>query len=48
MDGWEGNHDRRIDDAKCSNCGYKHPIVYGSTDKLADECSCCRSIMRKE
>lgn len=26
--GWVGNHDRRIDGATCSNCGFKHPTVY--------------------
>ena len=26
-EGWIGNHDMRIDDAICSNCGYKHHIV---------------------
>ena len=26
-DGWCGNHDRRIEDAVCSECGYKHPVV---------------------
>ena len=26
-DGWCGNHDMRIEDATCSECGYKHPTV---------------------
>jgi ribosomal protein S27AE len=26
-EGWIGNHDRRIEDATCSNCGYVHPTV---------------------
>lgn len=26
-DGWCGNHDMRIEDAVCSECGYKHPVV---------------------
>jgi hypothetical protein len=25
--GWVGNHDRRIEDATCSNCGYVHPTI---------------------
>lgn len=25
--GWMSNHDLRIDDAVCSECGYKHPTV---------------------
>ena len=25
--GWCGNHDMRIEDAVCSECGYKHPTV---------------------
>jgi len=40
--GWSGNHDRRIEDATCSNCGYIHPKVYGSLDKLATECPSCK------
>lgn len=27
--GWCSNHDRCIDDATCSNCGFKHPTVRG-------------------
>lgn len=26
-DGWRGNHDLRIEDATCSECGYEHPTV---------------------
>ncbi len=26
-EGWIGNHDMRIEDATCSNCGYMHPTV---------------------
>lgn len=26
-DGWVSNHDLRIDDAFCSECGYQHPTV---------------------
>ena len=26
-EGWCGNHDMRIEDAVCSECGYKHPTV---------------------
>lgn len=26
-DGWRGNHDQRIEDATCSECGYVHPTV---------------------
>ena len=25
--GWIGNHDKRIEDATCSRCGYVHPTV---------------------
>ena len=45
-EGWKSNHDRRIDDAVCSQCGYKHPTVYGSLDKLAQICPWCKSQMR--
>lgn len=31
--GWRGNHDLRIDDATCSECGYEHPTVrFGEND----------------
>lgn len=54
-DGWCGNHDRRIDDAVCSECGYKHPTVrYENGDyhnfvpfKLADKCPVCGAVMDK-
>lgn len=39
--GWSGNHDRRIDDAVCTNCNYKHETVFGSIDKLAKRCPGC-------
>lgn len=48
-DGWCGNHDRRIEDATCSKCGYKHPTIrYGSPDLLQDYCPCCKSKMKKK
>ncbi len=31
-EGWCSNHDQRIDDAKCDQCGYKHPTVRRSYD----------------
>jgi hypothetical protein len=43
--GWKGNHDKRIDGAKCSNCGCVHPIVRGSTELLSEVCVKCKSIM---
>lgn len=47
--GWSGNHDKRIDDATCSNCGYKHPTIrYGSPDLLQDYCPSCKSKMKKQ
>lgn len=41
--GWAGNHDKRIDDAKCSNCGFKHPTVRGGNapDQLYKLCPHC-------
>ena len=45
--GWSGNHDRRIDDAVCSNCGYEHPTVRGSNELLADVCPKCKCSMDK-
>lgn len=42
--GWRSNHDRRIDDATCSNCGFKHPTVrgYGEvSDQLYKICPMC-------
>jgi len=44
--GWSGNHDRRIEDAKCSKCGYVHHTVYGSLDKLSKHCPDCGSKMK--
>jgi hypothetical protein len=51
-DGWSGNHDKRIEDATCSICGYKHHTVRlhpGEKDyvpdKLAKECPGCKAIM---
>lgn len=46
-DGWSGNHDKRIEDATCSRCGYKHFIVKGSPNLLQDYCPCCKSRMKK-
>lgn len=41
--GWRGNHDKRIDDATCSNCGFKHPVVRGGNapDQLYKVCPIC-------
>ena len=46
--GWCSNHDKRIDDAKCSKCGYKHQTVKGSPKLLDDYCPNCKSKMTKE
>lgn len=46
--GWRGNHDQRIDDAKCSKCGYKHFTVYNSPEKLSNYCPNCGSKMSIE
>ena len=47
-DGWCGNHDQRIDDAKCSLCGYKHPtVVYKDPNNLSDYCGGCGAKMIK-
>lgn len=45
--GWAGNHDKRIDDAKCSNCGFKHPTVRGGNapDQLYKLCPHCGRYM---
>lgn len=48
-EGWIGNHDQRIDDATCKDCGYKHPTVRwrkgdernSTPDKLANYCPNC-------
>lgn len=44
--GWHSNHDRRIDYAKCSKCGYIHKTVYGDINKLSKECPMCKSKMK--
>lgn len=56
-EGWIGNHDKRIEDATCSACGYKHPTVrrtYGSSEtpqdvlnKLSNYCPNCGKPMIK-
>lgn len=52
-DGWCGNHDRRIDDATCSVCGYKHPTVRATKEEwdtpkfLSDLCPGCGAKMKK-
>ena len=56
-EGWMSNHDKRIDDATCSNCGYRHPKVcrtYGSNEteqdvlnKLFKFCPSCGKLMDK-
>lgn len=46
--GWAGNHDKRIDDATCSHCGYKHPIVRGGPHLLSSHCPGCGRKMKKE
>jgi len=43
--GWRGNHDRRIEDATCSNCGYIHPKVFKSLDNLVSICPVCKRKM---
>lgn len=43
--GWTGNHDQRIEDATCTNCGYKHPTVHRSTSNLGKFCGSCQSVM---
>ena len=41
--GYAGNHDKRIEDAKCSNCGFEQPTVrgYGAPDQLYKICPKC-------
>lgn len=52
-DGWCGNHDRRIDDATCSVCGYQHPTVRATKEEwdtrkfLSDTCPGCGAKMKK-
>lgn len=43
--GWAVNPDKRIDGARCSNCGCIHETVKGSLDKLSDVCPICGSHM---
>jgi len=43
--GWSGNHDKRIDDAECSKCGFIHPIVFESLENLYAICPTCGSRM---
>ena len=43
--GWKGNHDKRIEGATCSNCGFVHPTVYGSLSELYDFCPKCKAQM---
>ena len=54
-DGWIGNHDQRIEDATCSECGYVHPTVRREHNdksykdvlaKLANYCPNCGADMR--
>ena len=53
-DGWRGNHDQRIEDATCSECGYVHPTVRRAHDdksykdvlaRLANYCPDCGAYM---
>lgn len=48
--GWCGNHDKRIDDATCSNCGFKHPTVrgYNAPEQLYEVCPKCGRHMGKK
>ena len=47
-EGWMSNHDKRIDEATCSKCGYVHPTIrFGSPDLLQDYCPSCKSKMKK-
>ena len=39
--GWSGNHDQRIEEPSCSNCGFVTDTVYGDTDLLPKECPNC-------
>lgn len=51
-DGWSGNHDKRLEDATCSICGYKHPPIYGKGDDapkyLSKFCPGCGNKMHKK
>lgn len=54
-EGWVSNHDMRIDDATCSNCGYKHPTIRRTpwsdetaldvVNKLSNFCANCGARM---
>lgn len=49
--GWVGNHDKRIDGATCSICGFKHPtVLHVRTPKesLYKNCPECRAKMDLE
>jgi predicted RNA-binding Zn-ribbon protein involved in translation (DUF1610 family) len=43
--GWCGNHDMRIEESKCSKCGFIHPTVYKTLDNLSKVCPNCGSEM---
>lgn len=49
--GWVGNHDKSIDGAKCSNCGFRHPTVRGADapKQLYKICpKCCKKMGYRE
>lgn len=56
-EGWIGNHDMRIEDATCSNCGYEHHTVRRTAysvetpqdvlDKLGNFCPNCGKPMER-
>lgn len=41
-EGWKGNHDNRVEDAKCSSCGFTHCTVKGISE-LPKSCPNCNS-----
>lgn len=43
--GWRGNHDSRIEDAECKNCGFVAKQKYYSLSELPKECPSCHSVM---
>jgi predicted Zn-ribbon and HTH transcriptional regulator len=43
--GWAGNHDQRIEDAECSECGCVHYTVFKSLNNLSRYCPSCKSEM---
>lgn len=43
--GWRSNYDKRIESAKCSNCGYEHVTVYEDVNNLSKICYHCGSEM---